>query len=154
MPQNLTATLGTTKISASLSAGTPGPPGPQGDPGPTGPQGPAGATGAQGPAGATGAQGPAGVISGIQDEGSALTARANLNFVGDGVTVTDDSANSRSTITIAGGLSDPTTTKGDLIARGVASVPSRLGVGSDGQVLTADAAQPLGMHWAAAAGGG
>lgn len=45
------------------------------------------------------------------------------------------------------GMADPTTTKGDLIVRGAAS-PSRLGVGSDGQVLTADSAQALGAKWA------
>jgi len=44
-------------------------------------------------------------------------------------------------------LADPTTTKGDLIARGVGAV-GRLPVGGDGQVLTADAAQALGVKWA------
>ena len=44
-------------------------------------------------------------------------------------------------------LADPTTTKGDLIARGVGAV-GRLPIGGDGQVLTADAAQPLGVKWA------
>ena len=39
----------------------------------------------------------------IQDEGTPLTQRAALNFVGSGVTVTDDSANNRSLVTIAGG---------------------------------------------------
>src|SRR5215831_7632052 len=47
-----------------------------------------------------------------------------------------------------GGMSDPTTTKGDLIARGAAAPATRLGVGTDGQVLTADAAQALGVRWA------
>ena len=51
-----------------------------------------------------------------------------------------------------GGLTDPTTTKGDLIVRGAAAV-TRLGVGADGQVLVADAAQALGVKWAAASGG-
>lgn len=36
----------------------------------------------------------------IQDEGSSLTERTNLNFVGAGVTVTDDSGNDRSVVTI------------------------------------------------------
>jgi len=55
---------------------------------------------------------------------------------------------------VGGSPTDPTTTKGDLIVRGMAAVCSRLGVGADGTVLTAEAAQPLGMHWAAPAAGG
>jgi len=39
----------------------------------------------------------------IQDEGSNLTARAALNFVGAGVTVTDDEGNGATKVTIAGG---------------------------------------------------
>lgn len=50
------------------------------------------------------------------------------------------------------GFADPTTTKGDLIVHG--SSTTRLGVGTDGQVLTADSTQALGVKWAAAGGGG
>jgi hypothetical protein len=39
----------------------------------------------------------------IQDEGTPLTARAALNFVGAGVVATDDSGNNRTVVTIAGG---------------------------------------------------
>ena len=46
------------------------------------------------------------------------------------------------------------TTKGDLIAATGASTPARLGVGTDGQVLTADAASASGVKWATAASGG
>ena len=41
------------------------------------------------------------------------------------------------------------TTKGDLIVRD-SSAPARLGVGTDGHILTADSAQTLGVKWAAA----
>src|SRR5262245_5996987 len=131
----------------------------------------------------------------IQDEGTPLTARAALNFVGAGVTATDDSVNGRTVVTIpyagldarvnytsygianilnfiagtnvtlgagsssgavdvtinASGLADPTTTKGDLIVRGVGAPPTRLGVGANGTVLTADSGQPLGMSFQAPA---
>lgn len=43
---------------------------------------------------------------------------------------------------------DPTTTKGDLIGRGIAAPATRFGVGTNGQVLTADSTQTLGIKWA------
>jgi hypothetical protein len=46
----------------------------------------------------------------------------------------------------------PLTTKGDLLAYSTSAV--RLGVGSNGTVLTADSAEATGVKWAAPAGGG
>jgi hypothetical protein len=51
---------------------------------------------------AKGADGTGGTIT-VQDEGSALTARSVIDFVGAGVTATDDAANSRTLVTIPGG---------------------------------------------------
>lgn len=51
------------------------------------------------------------------------------------------------------GMADPTTTKGDLLARDATAV-TRLAVGTNGQVLTADSAAATGVKWAAAGGGG
>lgn len=55
-------------------------------------------------------------------------------------------------VAVGGTFTDPTTTKGDLITRS-SSALGRLGVGSNGDVLTADSAQTLGIKWAAPSGG-
>lgn len=74
--------------------------------------------------------------------------------VGDQVTGPDGNLwewNGTSWIRVEGGgpggpLIDPTTTKGDLIVRGTAAI-TRLAVGAEGQVLTADSAASLGVVW-------
>jgi hypothetical protein len=62
---------------------------------------------------------------------------SDLDYFRDSV-ATADAAIPKSTVT----------TKGDLIAATAASTPARLGVGSNGQVLTADSAQGTGIKWA------
>lgn len=60
-------------------------------------------------------------------------------------------------VQIAGGanaLLSPLLSKGDLVVGGASGATSRLGVGTDTQVLTADSTQTLGLKWAAAASGG
>lgn len=44
-------------------------------------------------------------------------------------------------------IADPTSNKGDLLVRSATAL-TRLGVGTDGQMLRANAAHPLGMNWA------
>ena len=51
-----------------------------------------------------------------------------------------------SNVVIAGMMTDPTTTKGDLITR-TATALARVPIGTDGSILTADAAQTNGMRW-------
>ncbi len=64
----------------------------------------------------------------LSELSSAATARTNLGFA--------------------------TTTKGDLLVAAGADVLSRQGVGTNGQVLTADSTQSTGVKWAAAVGTG
>lgn len=55
-------------------------------------------------------------------------------------------------LVIAPGGGSPLTTKGDLF--GFSSANARVPIGSNGQVLTADSTQTLGLKWAAGGGGG
>ena len=48
----------------------------------------------------------------------------------------------------AGSFTDPTTTKGDLIVHGAST--TRMAVGADGTILTADSTQTLGVKWGTA----
>ena len=52
----------------------------------------------------------------IQDEGSDMTQRTNLNFVGAGVSVSDDLANDRTTITIPGASGGGLSAKTEVLA--------------------------------------
>jgi len=58
------------------------------------------------------------------------------------------------TVTITNDMATAIDAKGDLIAGTGADAFSRLGVGANNTVLTADSAQATGLKWAAAAGGG
>ena len=54
-------------------------------------------------------------------------------------------------IIVPSGLTSPLTTKGDIWTYGTAN--SRIAVGTNNQVLTADSAEATGIKWAAAGGG-
>lgn len=69
---------------------------------------------------------------------------------GTGTMYRDNGASWDSVESTATGVS--VTTKGDL--QGYSTVAARIPVGTNGQVLTADSAEALGVKWAAAAGGG
>jgi hypothetical protein len=57
-------------------------------------------------------------------------------------------------VTITNAMADAITTKGDLLIGTAADTFSRLGVGTNGYLLTADSAETTGMKWAAAPSGG
>lgn len=80
-----------------------------------------------------------------------------LLVAGSNVTLTYNDTAGTLTVASAGGSGIPTstvTTKGDLIAATGSSTVSRLGVGTNGQVLTADSTQATGLIWATPSGGG
>jgi hypothetical protein len=58
------------------------------------------------------------------------------------------------TVTVTNSMATAIDAKGDLIAGTAADSFSRLAVGTNGQVLTADSAEATGMKWATAGGGG
>jgi hypothetical protein len=63
----------------------------------------------------------------VQDEGTAQTLRSKLNFVGAGVTVTDDAVNGRTIVTIpGGGGSTPTGTGFRHVTAGAEDAASKL----------------------------
>ena len=58
------------------------------------------------------------------------------------------------TVTVTNSMATAIDAKGDLIAGTGADAFSRLGVGTNGQVLTADSAEATGLKWTTPAGGG
>lgn len=96
----------------------------------SGGSGPTGAAGATGPTGPTGATGTTGTTGATGPTGATGVTGAT-GATGAGVNVT---------------------TKGDL--QGFSTVSARVPIGTDGQILTADSAQALGLKWATGGGGG
>jgi hypothetical protein len=61
----------------------------------------------------------------IQDEGSDLTQRSNLNFVGSAVTVTDDSGNDATVVTISGGSGTDDAAIHDNVANEISAITEK-----------------------------
>jgi len=71
----------------------------------------------------------------VEDEGSLLPRRGNINFVGAGVTATDDVLNNRTTVTIPGGGAGASGIFGIADAAGVYTYYSSLGAAIAGAAL-------------------
>ena len=141
--------------------------GPQGDPGPTGAAGPKGDTGDPGPTGPTGATGPAGPkgdtgaagadgAPGPTGEAGATGPKGDTGATGATGPKGDTGDTGPAGPTGATGATGPGltagTTKGDLYVY-TGSAVARLGVGTDGQQVTADSAATNGVKWATPAAG-
>jgi hypothetical protein len=89
--------------------------------------------------------------SNLSDLNNAGTARTNLGLGGaatQNVGSTSGTVAAGNDSRIVGAIQSSTaTTKGDLLAASAASTISRLGIGTDGQVLTADSTQTTGISW-------
>ena len=76
------------------------------------------------------------------------TTAAQVIAAGTGISVSTNSGTTTITNTASSGTTSPLTTKGDVW--GYSSTDARIPVGTNGQVLTADSTQTLGVKWAAA----
>lgn len=81
----------------------------------------------------------------------------DLSVTGPGALVQTSSGSTISVETLdeaRGGTGQTAYTKGDVIAASGSTTLAKLGIGTDGQVLTADSGEATGLIWADAAGGG
>ncbi len=86
-----------------------------------------------------------GGITNIYNGATLVTNSAtSLNFTGSAVTSVTN-LNGAVTITLSGGLTSPLTTKGDIW--GYSTTNARIPVGTNGQLLSADSTQTLGVKW-------
>jgi hypothetical protein len=87
----------------------------------------------------------------VKSNGSAFTSQAAIALGADvsGTLLIGNGGTGQTTAAAAFDALSPNTTKGDITVRGTSS-NTRLAVGSDSQVLTADSAQTSGVKWAAA----
>lgn len=91
-----------------------------------------------------------GGTSGLTFSGGPITTSGTITLAG--TLAIANGGTGQVTSTAAFGALSPLTTKGDLL--GHSTVNARLAVGTNGQVLTADSAQTLGIKWADVSGTG
>jgi hypothetical protein len=81
----------------------------------------------------------------IQDEGTPLTARANLNFVGAGVTATDDAGNNATVVTIPGGGGVGALTDSHIFVGNASNVATDVPLSGDAAMANTGALSLLGV---------
>jgi hypothetical protein len=82
--------------------------------------------------------------------GTPASAVSRLYVKSDGLFYSKDDAGVETLVSSSAGLSDPMTTRGDIIVRNASNVTARLGRGSASQVLTSDGTD---VAWATPTGG-
>jgi hypothetical protein len=83
----------------------------------------------------------------VEDEGTPLTQRAALDFVGDDVSAADGPGD-KTTVTVTGAVRKSLVdAKGDLIVGTADNAVGRLAVGANGQIPYADSSQATGIRW-------